>query len=368
LIEDNLISVSCSSQSKNGPIKLDRIYCDGYVEDNSNGIGVFSHFHSDHIGDVEACLRKYDTLITHPITLAAIDALNPGYKLYASWASQDYGQYFPSPVGKIRLLKANHIPGSCQVHLETNDSTFLYSGDFKFPEMTIKQADYLVLDASHGDPNYDGPTDRLSVKNRMLDDIHEKMDLGKPVVIISHSGTMQELIHHFEINDSQKPLNHDIPFVARKEQIQILNRIYENEKDEFRNIIEYDSPDYWKLIRNNSRCIIFLSNIPKRNDENDSFLDSIDEDIQNYYKIIVDRFKFEKNKPAIQPFPGNYEGMGCRYNLASHSSIAEILDYVDAVSPKEIITDASRSNFAPILSKLISLKFPKIKVHAEPRV
>jgi putative mRNA 3-end processing factor len=368
LVENSRFGVVGSSMNKNCPIQLDQIYCDGFKEDNSNGIGVFSHFHSDHIGDVEACLRKYDTLITHPITLAAIDALNPGFKLYASWTSQDYGQGFPSPVGKIRLLKANHIPGSCQVHLETNDSTFLYSGDFKFPEMTIQQADYLVLDASHGDPNYDGHTDRLSVKNRMLDDVHEKMDLGKPVVIISHSGTMQELIYHFEINDTQKPLNHDIPFVARKEQIQILNRIYENEKDEFRNIIEYDSSDYWELIRNNRRCVIFLSNVPKRNDENDSFLDSIDEDIQNYYKIIVDRFKFEKNKPAIQPFEGNYVGMGCRYNLASHSSVAEILDYVDAVSPKEIITDASRSNFAPLLAKLISLKFPKIKVHAEPRV
>ena len=368
MIEDARFGIVRSKVNKNCPVKLDQIYCDGFVEDNSNGIGVFSHFHSDHIGDVESCLRKYDTLITHPITLAAIDALNPGFKLYASWTSQDYGQPFPSRVGKIQLLKANHIPGSAQVHLETNNSTFLYSGDFKFPEMTIKQADFLVLDASHGDPNYDGPTDRLSVKNRMLDDVHEKMDLGKPVVIISHSGTMQELIRHFEINDSVKPLNHDIKFVARKEQIQILHKIYENEKDEFRDIVEYDSPDYWKLIRTNSRCVIFLSSAPKKDDENNSFLDAIDEDIQNYYKIIVDRYKFEKNKPAIQPFDGNYEGMGCRYNLASHSSVAEILDYVDAVSPKEIITDASRSNFAPLLAKLISLKFPKIKVHSEPRV
>lgn len=366
--ENTLFSVVGSSGNKNCPIKLDRIYCDGFVENNHYGIGVFSHFHSDHIKDVELCLRQYDTLITHPITLAAIDALYPGFKLYASWQPQDYGESYHSAVGQIRLLQANHIPGSCQIHLETSDSSFLYSGDFKFPEMTIRHADKLVIDASHGDPNYDGPTDRLSVKNRMFDEIKEKMNSNKPVIIISHPGTMQELIHHFEINPFQKPLNHDISFVARKEQIQILHKIYKNEKNEFRNIVEYDSIDYWKLIRNNTRCVIFLSNFPKHEDDNNSYSDSIDEDIKNYYKIIVDRYKFEKNKPAIQPFEGRSEGMGCRYNLASHSSIEEILNYVDAVSPKEVITDASRSSFAPLLAKLISYKFPKIQVHVQPKV
>ena len=187
-------------QKTNCPIKLGQVYCDRYRE--NVGIGVFSHFHQDHISTIRKCLNSYNTLIVHPITLQAISALLPGYQYYEQWVPQDYDTKYASLVGDIRLLKANHIPGSCQVHVETNDLSLLYSGDFNYPEMQIREAKYLVLDATHGDPWHDGKTDRESVKNRMFEDVKEKMDSKKPVIIRTSSGTLQEIIHHFEISNS----------------------------------------------------------------------------------------------------------------------------------------------------------------------
>ena len=358
MIEEKLIKVDCNSgQKTNCTIKLGRVYCDGYKEltdtksqynptEYSGLIGVFSHFHEDHIGAVRKCLGTYDTLIVHPITFQAISALLPGYQHYEQWIPQDYDTKFPSRVGDIRLLKSNHIPGSCQVHVEANGETMLYSGDFNYPEMQIREAKYLILDATHGDPWHDGKTDRQSVKNRMFEDVKEKIECNKPVIIRSSAGTLQEIIHHFEINPCDGQLSHDIPFVTPVKQKSVLLKIYQDEKDDFRDIIEYDSPEFWKLHRNNKRCVIFLTN------------EIIDESLQNHYTIIVGKYRFTKDNPAIIPFNG-----GCRFNLASHASINNILDYVGDVKSKEVITDNSRSSYAPILAKLIQQKYPNINTH-----
>ncbi len=361
-MNEEIIKVHCNDgQKTNCPIKLGQIYCDGYKGPNdlksqqnpteySGRIGVFSHFHEDHIGAVRQCLGTYDTLIVHPITFKAISALLPGYQFYEQWIPQDYDTKYPSKAGDIRLLKSNHIPGSSQVHVEIDDTALLYSGDFNYPEMQIRKAEHLVLDATHGDPWHDGKTDRHSVKNRMFEDVKEKIELNKPVIIRTSAGTLQELIKHFEINPSDGQLSHDIPFVTTKKQKSVLLKIYDKVKSDFRDIIEYDSPEFWRLHRNNKRCVLFLTN------------EIIDESLQNYYNIIVDKYRFSNNNPAIIPFDG-----GCRYNLASHASIQNILDYVGDVEPKEVITDHSRSGYAPMLAKQIQLKYPKINAHPSPQ-
>jgi len=350
LLEERTFDVDCNpDQKKNCPIKLGQVYCDGYKE--NAGVGVFSHFHEDHIKSIKSCLDTYDKLIVHPITLQAVSALLPGYQYYEQWIPQDYDTEYSGSVGDIRLLKANHIPGSCQVHVETNDSSFLYSGDFNFPEMQIRKAKYLVLDATHGDPWHDGKADRKSVMSRMFEDIKEKVLANKPVIIRTSTGTLQEIIHHFEMGLSGDTLSHDIPFVALDKQKLLLNKIYPNEKKEFRDIVEWDSREFWKLVRNNKRCVVFLTN------------EKIDESLKNYYTIIVGRYRFQIDTPAIIPFSN---GKGMHYNLASHASIHDIMKYVEKINPKEVITDNSRSGYASGLAKLIHLKYPDIRAYSRP--
>tara|TARA_Y100000590_G_scaffold462541_2_gene626904 strand:- start:2100 stop:3164 length:1065 start_codon:yes stop_codon:yes gene_type:complete len=337
--------------TKNCPIQLGQVFCDGFHKNGS--IGVFTHFHQDHIGAIKNCIGQYDKLIVHPITFAAIVAMDKGMKLREQWVTQDRTATFPSKVGTISLLDANHIPGSCQVHVQTDDYSMLYSGDFNFPEMQIKQADYLVLDASHGNIHYDAKSDRKSVMNRLFEDVKEKVDNNRPIVIIVPAGTLQELIKNIELGHSEH-ISHDIPFVADKKQIAILNSIYEAEKSEFRDLIEFDERDFWKLQRKNSRMVIFLTS-----------LNEVPEELSNYYRIIVGRYRFTETEPAIRVMSN---GKGCRYNLESHATIENIYSYVEEVKPKVVITDSSRSDYASTLAKLIKQKFDgKIKTFSRPR-
>ena len=222
------------------------------------------------------------------------------------WAQQGFGTKYTTGTGHIRLLKANHIPGSSQVYVDANGKSLLYSGDFSFPDVQIEHADYLVIDATHGDPWYDGRTDRKSVMNRMFEDVQGNMGSNRPVVIQTSSGTLQELVRHFEVVCGPK-FDDSVAFVMNKNQENVLVNIYKDEQKEFRNIVRYDSKEYWKLIRNNQKIVVF------------STTSVLSEELRSFYKIIIDQFRFTRSKSPIIPFDG-----GCRYNLAAHASINDI--------------------------------------------
>jgi len=340
--------VSCNDKQKSEcAIKLADVYCDGFS--NYGSIGVFSHFHSDHISSLTKCIGRYDTLITHNITFQAIIAMSPGFKLREQWIPQDYDTKYTTQSVDIRLLKANHIPGSSQIHVESNGVSYLYSGDFSYPGVQTRTADYLVLDANHGDPWYDGKTDRKSVLNRMFEDVKDQLESNRSVIINCAAGMLQEIIRHFEIGYGGSKLSYDISFVCDEIQKKILHSIYADEKKEFREIINFDDHEFWTLVRSNRKHIIFAITPPT------------DSELQNHYRIIVDRYRYTKEDATILPFDG-----GCKYNLASHASIDDIYKYVDDVKPKTVITDSSRSGYAKILSKLISQKFPHITTYCRP--
>ena len=99
---------------------------------------------------------------------------------------------------------------------------------------------------------------------------------------------------------------------------------------------------------NNKKCVIFVTN------------GTINNDIEQYWTVRVGQYMFTKEKASIQPYDSvNKHGekiTGCRYNLASHASIKDIIAYVEKVKPKLVVTDNSRSGYAYSLSKLITLK------------
>ena len=350
-MDEYVVDVECNSGQKNNcAVTLLSVSCDGYKEEKK--IGVFSHFHEDHIRAMNQCISSYDVLLTHNITFSAIVALEPGMQYRTQWAPQQFGTDYYGKNVKICLLKANHIPGSAQVYVESSDRSMLYSGDFSFPDMQIKKADYLVLDASHGDPWYDGKTDRKSVMKRRLDDIKDKTGMCKSVVIRVSGGTLQEIVWNFEVAHSNK-ISDDVAFVMSEKQKKILFGIYEPDCREFRNnIVCEGSHDFWDLVRNGRPFVLFTT------------LAVLDDDLQrNYYNVIVDRYKFSKESSPIIPFS---DGTGCRYNLAAHSSIEGIYSYIQAVNPRYVVTDYSRSTYALQLAKLIEQRFPKIRATYRP--
>ena len=336
----------CDSVAKtNCPVKLGVVFCDGYWEQQR--IGAFSHFHADHIRAIENCIAEYDHMIAHPITFHGLCALKPGLRLREQWVTQDYDTVFKFSGGSVRLLKANHIPGSSQIHVEYGGQTLLYSGDFSYPDVQTRHADYLVIDATHGDPWHDGKTDRQSVKNRMFEYIDEIFKSRRQIVIHTSTGTLQELVRHFEIGCKPR-FSDDIIFVMDCKQEQVLREIYRAESSEFRSIVPYNTPEFGATLRANKKCLIFLTQT------------ILNDELRKFHRIAVDAYRFEKGTSPIIPFNG-----GCRFNLAAHASIDNIYQYIEEINPKYVVTDGSRSTYAKQLAKLIEQKFPHIK--AEPR-
>ena len=347
-MDERVVDVICGGDTdKNCSIRLGNITCDGY--DRNTSIGVFSHFHDDHVKSMPICVSTYDVLITHNITFEGINALQPGMRYREQWVSQDYDTKYNFANGVIRLLKANHIPGSSQVHVESDGKTLLYSGDFSYPDVQIRNADYLVIDSTHGDPYMDGRTDRKSVKNRMFEYVEERIESNRQIVIKALSGTLQEIVRHFEIGYGRK-MRDDIAFVMEKKQDAVLRNIYRDEREELRETTEYGSLDFWNLLNADKKCVIFTTR-----------LDIPDDEIRNMHNILVDRFTFSKDELPIRPYDG-----GCRFNLAAHASINEIYKYIESVNPKHVVTDNSRSSYGRQLAKLIEQKFPHIKTEYRP--
>lgn len=346
-MKERIIDVKCSGGTKsNCVVKLGAVFCDGYWEQQR--IGAFSHFHADHIRSIENCIAEYDHMITHPITFHGLCALKPGLRFREQWVPQDYDTAFKFLGGSVRLLKANHIPGSSQIHVEYDDQTLLYSGDFSYPDVQTRHADYLVIDATHGDPWHDGKTDRRSVKNRMFEHVKDMLETKSRIVVRTSAGTLQELIRHFEIGCGNR-LADDVVFAMDHRQEKILHNIYQEESSEFRPIVQYGTPDFGGVVRANKKCIIFSTHA------------ILNDDLSKLHRIAVDAYRFEKGVSPIIPFDG-----GCRFNLAAHASIDDIYKYIEAVNPKYVVTDASRSTYARQLAKLIEQKFPRINAESRP--
>lgn len=349
-----IIDVECNNNNcKNCAVKLGRVYCDGLSD--KGAIGCFTHFHHDHTSSVEDCIGQYDRIITHHITLKALSVNYEGIDLRDNWVTQEYGDKFNSKDGdEITLLLANHIPGSAQVHVQTNETSMIYSGDFSFPEMTTRHAEYMVLDSTHGEPSYNGKTDRKFVKNDMFERVNDYIDKKqKPIIIMANSGTLEEIIKHFESGTDKNRMSHDIPFATTKKHKDTLHAIYKNESRDFRDILTTDGDEqreFWSLVRGRKRCVIFMG-----------YNDPIDSSLSSLYTVRVDRYRFRSDDSPII-----LHDNGIRYNLAAHASFEDIIKYVNEVKPKTIITDRSRSGFALDLAEQLKIKFPEKEILSRP--
>ena len=329
---DRYVDIPCIREI-NCPVILDGVVCDGYIPDKN--IAVITHFHNDHIVDMDDILYEYDVILMHPITYAALNALNKTTKLKQQISAIKYNVPFQAGDATVRLLDANHIPGSCHVLVEYDGMRLLYSGDFNYLGTSPPKCDYLVLDATHGDPTYSYNTNKDKIMCQMHDAILEKITSDQSVVIRSSRGTLQEIIMYLESNVQSIP--NDVQFIASKTEIDILQAIYASKFHHMREIIEHGSIKAHHAIWNSKPCIIFTSDLNQ------------DEDTNSWFTVYVDRYRwFKCDTPGIFEIDG-----GIRCNLSSHASYSDIMRFIRDVSPRFVLTDSSRSRHAEILAETI---------------
>ena len=328
---EKYVEIPCK---ENSPIRLNDIVCDGYLEDKT--IAVITHFHQDHIKDIEKMLTKYDKILMTSLTFRALTALKPALKLRQQFVQTDYSTKFKTMDSTISLFDSNHIPGSCSVLVEHDGKRILYSGDFNYPNIPTPKCDYLVLDATHGDPKYDYTTDRKNILQTMASTVYKKIQNKEQVVIVAERGTLQEIIQYFETIAENK-IPYDVCFISNPEEIRILKALYEEEwNNNIRNILERTSIKANTVIRENKPCVYFTSNT------------YLDVDLKKSFRVIINRYPYNKENPGILE-----TGTGIRCNLSTHASYEDILKFVQDVEPSFVLTDASRSKCAEILAERI---------------
>ena len=152
----NFVNIKSEKNSnENLPIQIgNSIVVDGFIKNKKNA--VFTHFHTDHISQIDVVAGEYfHKILLHPITYDVMIALDRTRKFKRVISPLPYGKTHTTKFGEeITLYDADHIPGSCQVHVKVDNKEILYSGDFVFPSATTPKCDILVLDANHGIPQF----------------------------------------------------------------------------------------------------------------------------------------------------------------------------------------------------------------------
>ena len=129
----------------------------------------------------------------------------------------------------IEIFPAGHILGSSQILLENNGSSLLYTGDFKprssltAEKIIIKNADYLIMESTVGQPRYVFPSRNLIIE-KLLESIHKCLRKEiLPVLYVYQLGKGQEITKILTDNNRRN----EQPFFLRD--IQVLGQRFEKD-------------------------------------------------------------------------------------------------------------------------------------------
>jgi Cft2 family RNA processing exonuclease len=323
-----------------GTIVIDNsIICDGpnkYGFDDDKRIACYTHIHLDHIGGLEDALGRVNSkVLSTDITKTLSSTLFMQDFEWIKERTNFYGLEL-NHVKKINnydisFKKANHILGSGQLLVEKNNTSVLYSSDFKYSSEikdtdTDIDVDYLILDATHGkNSKRQKFVETVEAKNMISSKLKEIIIDGKKKQLNIHAsrGTLQMVMSWARkiIDDP------DIPFLANKTDLNLTSSytaygfdcgIIEDEEKKFTTYYKNSHPfiRFFSTTRDTA-CEVVEPVIPSIR-VGSSISSSLDNDSQMF---IV--------------------------NLKEHATFEEVLKYVDDISPENVIVDNSKRTGNP---------------------
>ena len=326
--------------------------CDGGLEDDEIH-HIISHAHTDHFSKTkieETWMEKERPVIVTDATSKLLTA----YKINTTFnhgrvVIQEYGKPYSYEDGtEITLLDSNHILGSAQVQVEKDGIRYGYSGDFGENIDDFIDVDYLAIDATYAGHYVEKIWDRETGLERLADSIKENLNKG-PVNLIAVSGLIQEILA--EIGESN--FWGDSKLIIGTQQIQKFSKVY--------NDYNYPQPEMYikdglneekikvQEIRNTDRYLELATSRKQLKSQPRGVTYHVKNRNINFEEPIVE----DKNEP-------NYFHVA----LSSHAFSDDIFDYINNVSPKEVMTDSSRSETtARVMAKKINEQFSGIKAY-----
>lgn len=337
-----------ASINNDGAIIMGNLFCsDGHSYDRKHF--AFSHMHSDHSVKLPKCLYNGQVYMTKPTRdlLEAInnenygsDVTNHPVKTQITTLDYEESKIVTGANGikeQITFYESNHVLGASQVEIVTHQGKkIVYSGDITSQDVPPENTHTLIVDSSHGHPQYNKYSDPESVERRFLDNIEDVIHSSKtqPVVIHAHKGKLQEVmalvsshkeLDEFLFHSSKKNIR--IADVYRKYGFNIRNKILDENSDESE--VKRDSD--WPFIQ-------FTSSFNKKTYEING---------KAYSVFLVDSIGYDQiveNKNTSV------------YATSSHADFDNLIKYVEKAKPKYVIVDNYRTKQAPSLTKILAQK------------
>ena len=158
-------------------------------------VRVVTHIHSDHVLGLGESVRTAHFVLATRLTHELLEAL--GHRVPpAKRLSLPYGVSIDYDGVRIRLVRANHVPGTAQVAVEDEEGNLLaYTSDFKQPGTpVIQDPDVLVIDATYGYEGWVRPW-QDEVERILVDIVLEALAYQRGVVIKAYQGKLQKVMH-----------------------------------------------------------------------------------------------------------------------------------------------------------------------------
>lgn len=302
--------------------------CDGFDEKRSAGI--FTHFHGDHIENLETCLQFYEDIFVTPATRDVLIAIKGDFlKIKRNLKAQNFLEPFDYRDERITFYPTEHTLGSAQILLETDECRILNTGDFREGTIPIK-ADILIVDSTYGSPRFNRTYMRDLAVKTLVSKVKERLKVG-PVCISANRGKLQESMNILYKADIE------VPLLFHKSVVKI-SEVFKNHGDEIGNFLEIGTREAEEILRRGRPHVAFY---PDRSH------------IYNEEKYMLIRVSdWDRTSPLYSQIAGKKYIIG----LPDHCEFKEILDYVKNCNPKLVITDAFRSDNARHLARHIRSK------------
>jgi Cft2 family RNA processing exonuclease len=267
---------------------------------NKQAFGYISHAHGDHIA-------RHSKILCTPETarILSLRLKKPNYQTLPFFRKTKING------NSITLLPAGHILGSSQIYYETDEGSFLYTGDFRTkssrtPEsLTYQTCDVLIMETTFGSPRFRFPP-RKEIEEELLTLLRQKLSRGTtPVVFVYPLGKAQEALHLL--------CHANLPVAV---DYSILRYVYVYEKlgVKFGNYERFRHSDY--------RDKILLLPIMARKNK--------------YLEQIVDKFTIFLSGWGMDENAAKRFGVDSVLPYSDHADFDELLSFVDRVHPERI--------------------------------
>lgn len=322
----------------NGTVLIGKyLSCDGFDEERT--AGAITHFHGDHISQLESGLQFYEEIFTSKATRDMLIAIKGDWLKYrGNLKAVSYMNPFDYRDEKITFYPVVHTLGSAQILVESNSCRILYTGDFREGTSPI-EVDILVIDSTYGSPAFNKTYPRDCAIKTLVSEVKERLRVGS-VCIKANRGKLQESMNILYKADLK------VPFLFHKKVVRI-SKVYKDYGIEIGEFIQIGTEEAEEILRRKQPHIAFYPRGSKVHAE------------EIYIILIIS--DWDTTKPIRSKIADKEYIIG----LTDHCEFNGLIEFVKQCRPKLVITDAYRCGNAEIFARNIEKRL-NIEAKAMP--